>query len=89
MEGDECVVCFGDKWYHSRDDFFKEAMADGVKLTSVYNMSGNKIVVRTLDLSQNFEGIKKDLDGIYERFVSGDFFVEDVPITIGLRRERI
>ena len=37
MEGDECVVCFGDKWYHSRDDFFKDAMADGVKLTSVYD----------------------------------------------------
>ena len=23
--------------YHSRDDFFKDAMADGVKLTSVYD----------------------------------------------------
>ena len=62
---------------------------DQIQPDDEYNMSGNKIVVRTLDLSQNFEGIKKDLDGIYERFVSGDFFVEDVPITIGLRRERI
>ena len=29
LEGNEC--------YHSRDDFFKDAMADGVKLTSVYD----------------------------------------------------
>ena len=38
MEGDECVVCYNGKWYHSRDDFFKQAAAaDGTKLTSIYN----------------------------------------------------
>ncbi len=37
MEGDECVVCFNGKWYHSRDDFFKDATTkDGTKLTAVY-----------------------------------------------------
>nr|WP_297707261.1 tetratricopeptide repeat protein [uncultured Butyrivibrio sp.] len=36
MEGNECVVCFNGKWYHSRDDFFKDAAVDNVKLTSVY-----------------------------------------------------
>ncbi len=37
MEGDECVVCFNGKWYHSRDDFFKDAAAnDGTKLTAIY-----------------------------------------------------
>ena len=37
MEGDECTVCFNGKWYHSRDDFFKDASVDGTKLTAVYN----------------------------------------------------
>ena len=37
-EGDECVVCYNGKWYHSRDDFFKEATTgDGTKLTAVYS----------------------------------------------------
>ena len=36
IEGDECVVCFNGKWYHSSDDFFKDAAIDNVKLTSVY-----------------------------------------------------
>ncbi len=37
MEGDECVVCFNEKWYHSRDDFFKDAATkDGTKLTAIY-----------------------------------------------------
>ena len=37
MEGDECVVCFNGKWYHSRDDFFKDAVTkDGTKLTAIY-----------------------------------------------------
>lgn len=37
MEGDECVVCFNGKWYHSRDDFFKDAATkDGTKLTAIY-----------------------------------------------------
>ncbi len=37
MEGDECVVCFNGKWYHSRDDFFKDAATkDGAKLTAIY-----------------------------------------------------
>ncbi len=37
MEGDECTVCFDGKWFHSRDDFFKEACVDNKKLTSVYD----------------------------------------------------
>lgn len=37
IEGDECVVCFNGKWYHSRDDFFKDAATkDGTKLTAIY-----------------------------------------------------
>ena len=37
MEGAECVVCFNGKWYHSRDDFFKDAATkDGTKLTAIY-----------------------------------------------------
>ncbi len=37
MEGDECVVCFNGKWYHSRDDFFKDAATkDGTMLTAIY-----------------------------------------------------
>ncbi len=37
MEGDECAVCFNGKWYHSRDDFFKDAATkDGRKLTAIY-----------------------------------------------------
>lgn len=36
MEGDECAVCFNGKWYHSRDDFFKDASVDDTKLTAVY-----------------------------------------------------
>ena len=37
MEGNECVICFNGKWYHSRDDYFKDAAVDNVKLTSVYS----------------------------------------------------
>ena len=37
MEGEECTVCFNGKWYHSRDDFFKEAEVDGVRLVTVYD----------------------------------------------------
>lgn len=37
-EGDECTVCFNGKWYHSRDDFFKDAATkSGKKLTAIYN----------------------------------------------------
>lgn len=34
-EGEECVVCFEGKWFHSRDDFFKDAAINDIKLTSV------------------------------------------------------
>lgn len=37
MEGDECVVRFEDKWFHSRDDFFKDALIGDVKLTTIYD----------------------------------------------------
>ena len=36
-EGGACSVCYNGKWYRDRDDFFKDARIDGVKLTSVYN----------------------------------------------------
>lgn len=32
-------------------------------------MSGNKIIVRTLDLGGDFEGIREQLNGIAERFM--------------------
>ncbi len=37
MEGDECSVCFNGKWYHSRDDFFKDASIGNTKLTAIYD----------------------------------------------------
>lgn len=37
VEGDECVVCFDGKWFHSRDDFFKSGCIGNTKLTAVYN----------------------------------------------------
>ena len=37
MEGSECVVNFGGKWFHSRDDFFKDAEVDWKKITSLYD----------------------------------------------------
>ena len=36
MEGEECNVCFNGKWFHSRDEFFKEACIGNTKLTAVY-----------------------------------------------------
>lgn len=37
LEGDECTVCFNGKWFHSRDDFFKDAEVDGTKVTERYD----------------------------------------------------
>ena len=37
MEGDECVVNFNGKWFHSRDDFFKDAVIGDTKLTTIYD----------------------------------------------------
>lgn len=37
MEGGECVVCYDGKWFHSRDDFFKDALIGDNKLTSIYD----------------------------------------------------
>lgn len=37
MEGDECTVCFNGKWYHSRDDFFKDACVNDTKITEIYD----------------------------------------------------
>ena len=36
QEGDECSVCFNGKWFHGRDEFFKEASICGTKLTAIY-----------------------------------------------------
>lgn len=37
MEGDECTVCFNGKWFHSRDDFFKDAEVDGTRVIELYD----------------------------------------------------
>ena len=37
MEGSETTVCFNGKWFHSRDDFFKDACIGKSKLTVVYD----------------------------------------------------
>ena len=37
MEGNECTVCFNGKWFHSRDDFFKDACIGNTKLTAIYD----------------------------------------------------
>lgn len=45
MEGSECVVEFEGKWFHSRDDFFKDAALDDMKLTAIYDdLYGFKVV---------------------------------------------
>lgn len=36
MEGEECNVCFNGKWFHSRDDFFKDGCIGNMKLTTIY-----------------------------------------------------
>lgn len=45
-----------------------------VQPDDVFFMSGNTILVRTLDLGRDFVEIKQDLDEIYENFVSGKIF---------------
>ena len=37
MEGNECTVCFNGKWFHSRDDFFKDGCIGNTKLTAIYD----------------------------------------------------
>ena len=37
MEGQECTVCFNGKWFHTRDDFFKDACIGDTKLTAIYD----------------------------------------------------
>lgn len=37
MEGGECAVNFNGKWFHSRDDFFADAVIGDTKLTTVYD----------------------------------------------------
>ena len=37
MEGNECMVCFNGKWFHSRDDFFKDGCIGNTKLTAIYD----------------------------------------------------
>ena len=36
-EGSECTVCFDGKWFHSRDEFYKDACIGKTKLTDIYN----------------------------------------------------
>ena len=35
-EGDECHVRLNDKWFYTRDDFFKNGTVDGRKFTAIY-----------------------------------------------------
>ena len=37
MEGNECTVCYNGKWFHSRDDFFKDGCIGNTKLTAIYD----------------------------------------------------
>ena len=36
QDGAECAVCFNGKWYHNRDDFFKDACIGDTKVTALY-----------------------------------------------------
>ena len=36
QEGDACEVCFNNKWFHDRDDFFARAEFDGVQIKYTY-----------------------------------------------------
>ena len=36
-ENGECVICFDDKWYRTRDDFFQNASIGNEKLTAIYD----------------------------------------------------
>ncbi len=36
-ESGECVICFDDKWYRTRDDFFQNASIGNEKLTAIYD----------------------------------------------------
>ena len=42
---------------------------DNIQPDHYYMMSGNKISVKTLDLNQDFEKIKKQLDSIVEDYL--------------------
>jgi tetratricopeptide (TPR) repeat protein len=45
QEGDECSICFNGKWFHGRDDFFKEASIGNTKLTAIYqNLYGFEVM---------------------------------------------
>ena len=37
FEDGACVVHFEDKWFRSRDEFFRKAVLDGQKLTAIYD----------------------------------------------------
>ncbi len=45
MEGGNCVIRFGDKWYRDRDEFFKKAEIDGERLTAIYDRLENFEVI--------------------------------------------
>lgn len=47
---------------------------DQVQPDEEYYISGNKIIVRTLNLNQDFYGIKMELDEIYHSFIDGKVF---------------
>jgi len=37
MEDGECVICFENKWFKTRDDFFGKAVIGNKRLTSIYD----------------------------------------------------
>ena len=45
QDGNECAVCFNGKWYHGRDEFYKEACIGDDKLTSIYRKFKNFKIV--------------------------------------------
>lgn len=45
QDGTECAVCFNGKWFHGRDEFYKEACIGDDKLTSLYRKFKNFKIV--------------------------------------------
>ncbi len=57
---------------------------DQVQPDDVYYMSGNTIAVRALDLNQDFNDIRKDLDEIYDEFISRKIFASQIETNLSI-----
>lgn len=64
---------FGDKPHSVSGMLLYAATDEAIQPDNVYQMSGNRISVRTLDLNRDFDGIRRQLDGI-----AIDHFGEDL-----------